>query len=324
MPLVSVCIPTYNSAKYLGEAIESVLAQTFSRYELVICDNASTDGTEELCRKYSDARIRYVRFDTLVPQIPNWNRCLDLATSEYVVLLHADDILEPEFLASAVAIMNENPDVGLVHCSVRHIDEAGSPLQLQRLYETDRVDREWDLLKRLLLTGCKVNPAGVMVRRSIYISLGKFTDEIVWGSDWHMWIRIALNGPVAYLARPLARYRQHPQSGTSEVMATARNGEDELWVVKDAFNRIGEGSAELRSLRTAAIRGVSHRTWCFAERMCQMGFGRAARAGIRRAVAISPRMIADPKVAALWMATWVGYKRFAQLQAEATRLSRGR
>ena len=91
--------------------------------------------------------------------------------------------------------MDENPDVGLVHCAVRHIDEAGTPLQLQRLYETDRVDREQDMLKRLLLTGCKVNPAGVMVRRSLYTKLGKFVEEIVWGVDWHMWIHIALDGP---------------------------------------------------------------------------------------------------------------------------------
>ena len=77
---------------------------------------------------------------------------------------------------------------------------------------------------------------------------------------------------------------------------------------------LAKGTLSLRSLRSEAIRGLAHRTWCFAETMCQLGFGRAARAGIRRAIAIRPAMIADPKVAALWMATWIGYKRFSQLQ----------
>ena len=118
MPLISVCIPAYNTARYLPEAIESVLAQAFSDYELVICDNASTDDTPEICRRYDDPRIRYVRFEEFVGQAANWNRCLKLATGKYVVLLHADDALRPCFLKRAAEVLDNNPAVGLVHCSV--------------------------------------------------------------------------------------------------------------------------------------------------------------------------------------------------------------
>src|SRR5438105_14327682 len=99
MPKVSVFVPTYNTAQYLGVAIESVLAQAFGDFELVVCDNASTDTTPELCGRYGDPRLRYVRFDELVGQAANRNRCLDLATGEYIILLHSDDELLPEFLA---------------------------------------------------------------------------------------------------------------------------------------------------------------------------------------------------------------------------------
>ena len=103
MPKVSVCIPSYNGARYLGETIASVLAQDSSDYELVICDNASTDDTPRVGRSFPDRRVRYVRFDAFVSQSANWDRCLDLAAGDYVVLLHADDLIRPGFLRRASA-----------------------------------------------------------------------------------------------------------------------------------------------------------------------------------------------------------------------------
>ena len=146
MPRVSICIPTYNSARYLGAAVESALAQEYDDYEVVVCDNASTDGTQDLLSRYDDPRLRNVRYEELVGQAANWNRCLDLAAGDYVVLLHADDILQPQFLARAAAVLDANADVGLVHCAVQHVDQNLAPLHLQRLYEEDRIDREEDLL----------------------------------------------------------------------------------------------------------------------------------------------------------------------------------
>jgi glycosyltransferase involved in cell wall biosynthesis len=314
MPKISICIPTYNSARYLGAAIESALAQDAGDFEVVVCDNASTDETPELIRKYAtDSRLRPVRYEQLVGQAANWNRCLDLARGEYIVLLHADDVLRPAFIRRAAEIIDANPDVGLVHCAVQHVDTNLAPLHLQSLFDEDRVDREGDLLRRLLLDGCVVNPCGVMVRRSVYERIGRFTEEIVWGVDWHMWIRVALCGPAAYLSETLALYRQHAQSGTSGVMATARNGLDELWMMKDIFARIPAERADLHALQPQVIRGIAHRTWCFAEEMCRLGYRRAARAGIRRAVGIRPAMLADPKVWGLWLATWLGYGWFTAL-----------
>lgn len=320
LPQISICIPTYNSAQYLGAAIESALAQEYDSFEVVVCDNASTDGTPELVARYHDPRLRSMRFEELVGQAPNWNRCLDLATGNYVVLLHADDLLQPKFLTRAAAMLDAHPEVGLVHCAVQHVDQNLAPLHLQSLSKDDRVDREGDLLRRLLLDGCVVNPCGVMVRRSTYAKVGRFTEEIVWGVDWHMWIRVALAEPVAYLAEPLGLYRQHQQSGTSGVMATARNGSDELWMMKDIFRLIPDERTELKALWPQVIKGIAHRTWCFAEEMCQLGHSRAARAGIRRSIEIRPAMIADPKIWSLWLATYFGYGWFASIHEKKRRL----
>ena len=234
-PKVSVCIPTYNAAVFLPAAIDSVLAQEFTDFELVVSDDASDDETPSICGDYTDPRFRATRADRRLGQSGNWNRCLELAGGEYVILLHADDQLRSGYLERAVAMLDANEDIGLVHCSVQHVDERDRPLAMQQLFSDDRVDRADETLRKLLLDGCVISPAGVTVRRTVYEDVGSFTDRIVWGVDWHMWIRIALRYPIAYLSEPLAAYRDHAQSGTAAVMATGRNAHDECWAVDDLF-----------------------------------------------------------------------------------------
>jgi glycosyltransferase involved in cell wall biosynthesis len=314
VPKVSVCIPTYNTAKYLPEAIESALKQEYADFELVVCDNASTDGTPELCQRYADPRLRYVRHEQLVGQAENWNRCLDLARGDYVILLHADDVLLPPFLSRAAEVMGRDAAVGLVHCAVQHIDPDGAPMCVHRLYDEDRIDPGEVRFRQLLEQGCLINPAGVLVRRTIYEAVGRFTTEIVWGVDWHMWLRASLRGPVGYLAEPLALYRQHPHSGTSGVMATGRTGPDELWAMEDVFRGIPAARKDLLALRRRARARVAHRTWCHAEAMCRAGFPAAARVGIRKAVAIHAPILLRPSVWGLLAATYVGYGWFERIR----------
>lgn len=312
---VSVCIPTYNSGKFIGETIESVLNQTFKDYELIVCDNVSTDETEEVCKKYNDPRFKYVRFDEFVGQAENWNRALTQASFDYVILLHSDDVLLPIYLEKAVKVLDANDDVGLVYCAVQHIDEHGKPLILQnRIEQKDYIDRKNETFKRFLLEGCIINPAGVLVRKKVYEKIGNFTDEIVWGVDAHMWTRIALNYSIGYLAEPLALYRHHTNSGTSGVMKTARNGSDELWMINDIFKQIPPDRKDIHQLHAEAVKQVAHRTWCHAEALCEKGDMQATRAGVRRAISIHPQMLFESRVTALWLASFLGYDWFKKLQ----------
>jgi glycosyltransferase involved in cell wall biosynthesis len=327
-PKVTVCIPAHNSAQYLPGAIDSVLTQEFADFELVVSDDASDDETPEIGKRYADPRFRVERSDSRLGQAGNWNRCVELARGKYVILLHADDQLLPGYLQRAVATLDANPDVGLVHCAVQHVDEINRALHLQRLAAEDRIDRDDATLRRLLLDGCVINPAGVMVRRGVYETVGRFTDQIIWGVDWHMWIRIALRWPLVYLADPLALYREHHQSGTSAVMSSGRNARDEEWLFEDVFGLIRNIRPDLSELEPAAMRGIAHRTWCFAEEACERGDTRAARAGLRNAVRIWPRMSLKPQVLGLWAATYTGYRWFALARdgrrSMAKRLGRAR
>ncbi len=314
-PKVSVVIPSYNSAAYLGETIESVLAQQYDDYELIVCDNASSDGTSAVIASKKHPRLDHRRFEEYVGQAANWNRCLDLARGEYVVLLHADDMIAPLFLSRAARILDDHPEVGLVHCAVQHVNQQGQPLLVQQLYSEDRISSGAELFRKLLFEGCVVNPAGVMVRRCVYEQVGRFTEEIVWGVDWHMWLRIALSTGAAYLSAPLSKYRQHPLSGTAGVMATARNGVDERWIVEDIFAHMHATSPDTRVLRSRALRQVAHRTWCSAEEMCRRRAMRPARRGLLNAIRTHPRMLLEPRVAGLWLATFLGYRWFMAFRA---------
>jgi glycosyltransferase involved in cell wall biosynthesis len=321
LPTVSICVPAHNAARYLSAAIDSALAQQYGDFELVVLDNASTDETRAVCERYKDPRFRY-EFEPQAGQSIAWNRCLELAQGKYVILLHADDELRPEYLTRAVEVLDANDHIALLHCAAEHIDENGAPLRVQRLFDADLVDRDGVILRTLLLEGCVINPAGVLVRREAYEAVGEFTDKVVWGVDWHMWIRIAMGWPVAYLAEPLARYRQHGASGTSGVMTSARNGSDERWVIDDVFRIAKARRPDLLDLRRGARSGVAERTWWMAEWMCQLGEMRAARTGLRRAISLRPALATAPRTWVLWAATHVGYERFSGGRRLKARVSR--
>lgn len=128
-PKVSIGLPVYNGEKYVARAIESVLAQSFSDFELIISDNASTDATQEICRAYAgrDPRIRYYRTEQNLGAAPNFNRVFELAHGDYFQWLASDDMLAPEFLSRCVPVLDNDPATVLCFCWARYIDEHDQP-----------------------------------------------------------------------------------------------------------------------------------------------------------------------------------------------------
>lgn len=123
-PLVSIAVPVYNGERYLAEALDSLLAQTLADVEIIITDNASTDGTELICRRYAgrDTRIRYVRNACNIGANPNFNLGPKYATGKYFKWAAHDDVLEPDFLEKCVAALERNPDAVLCHSHIRYIN----------------------------------------------------------------------------------------------------------------------------------------------------------------------------------------------------------
>ena len=131
-PRISVGLPVYNGDNYLSGTIDSILAQTFTDFELTISDNASTDGTEEICRYYAarDHRIRYVRSPTNLGAAKNYNRVFELSRGEYFKLNGHDDPLSPRFLQCCVEVLDRDPEVVLCFARNRAIDEHGNEHRL--------------------------------------------------------------------------------------------------------------------------------------------------------------------------------------------------
>lgn len=130
-PRVSIGIPVYNGELYLEEAIESIVAQTFEDFELIISDNASTDRTEEICQAYAakDRRIRYYRNEKNLGPARNYNRVFELAKGEYFKWAAHDDLLAPEYLERCVEVLDRNPELVLCYSRVIFIDEQQKELR---------------------------------------------------------------------------------------------------------------------------------------------------------------------------------------------------
>lgn len=130
-PCVSIGMPVYNGEEYLGEAIESLLTQTFSDFELIISDNASTDRTADICRAYAarDPRVRYVRNGTNLGAARNYNQVVELARGKYFKWASHDDVCAPQLLERCVAVLEREPAVVLCYARTQFIDEEGQVIE---------------------------------------------------------------------------------------------------------------------------------------------------------------------------------------------------
>ena len=131
VPRVSVAVPTYNCERYIAQSIESLLGQTFGDFELVISDNASTDGTEDVCRRYeaSDKRVRYVRRADNIGGPGNFRYVFSLCKAKYHKWSTADDYWHPRFLEEAVAVLDQRSDVVLCYPMTQLIDADGKKIE---------------------------------------------------------------------------------------------------------------------------------------------------------------------------------------------------
>lgn len=141
-PAVSIGLPVYNGENFLKEAVESLLAQTYDNFELIISDNSSTDHTEEISRYFAakDSRIRYIRNEINLGAAKNYNQLVDMAVGQYFKWAAHDDICAPVFLEKCLAILQAEPDVVLAHSLCKQIDENGDIIKplpsLEGLAET--------------------------------------------------------------------------------------------------------------------------------------------------------------------------------------------
>ena len=241
-PKVSVGIPVYNGERFIAETIDSILAQTFGDFELIISDNASTDGTEKICRQYADddGRIRYVRNRENLGAAYNYNQTFHLSSGEYFKWACHDDLLRPEFLERCVELLDRDPSAVLVYTDWAPIDETGDPVQRpEPRYSPWRADSP-DPVERTRFTFR-------MERRPPSAIYGLFRSDVLRGTglyrathggDHIMIAEISLYGPLREVPEVLFLNRWHGESGSK--IPTFRERVD-WWLPASHRGRLGRG-----------------------------------------------------------------------------------
>ncbi|NJM39416.1 MAG: glycosyltransferase [Anaerolineae bacterium] len=207
---VSIIVPTYNRADLLGEALDSVLKQTFTNWEVIVVDDGSVDDTKALVSKYIDrdsdrhSRIRYIyQANKGLPGARNTG--LRAATGDYIAFLDSDDLFLPHKLQSQVAVLDQSPNLGLVASGHVEVD-----LHLRVL----RTTRPWLAYPGLdltsWLTSCPFIVNAVLVRRRWLEQVDFFDEEMRYVEDWDLWLRLAQAGcPMAWHPDVVCYYRFH-------------------------------------------------------------------------------------------------------------------
>lgn len=211
-PQVSVCIPTYRGAATLGAAIESVLAQSFADFELIVVDDGSPDDTAGVVARYSDPRVSYYRNPSNLGPEGNWNRCLELATGVYFKLLPHDDLLHPECLRQQIDVLDSDrsEEIALVFSAREVLDEAGR-IVARRGYPSPGSCRlaAREVQRQCMRRGTNLvgEPGAVLFRKALAATVGAFDARDPYVIDLDYWLRLLRYGDAYYLADHLASFR---------------------------------------------------------------------------------------------------------------------
>ena len=325
-PKVSICIPNYNYGRFIGDAIQSALEQTYKNFELIIVDNCSTDNSEEVIKSFSDPRIRYCKNDRNIGLIRNWNRCLSLARGEYITLLHADDKITPNSIEKRVEILDRNPTVGLVYASCIFIDSKGAVTGEIHPYDRDyNVIRGEDEFKKLVL-GNHITTPTIMVRKKCYEALGSFSEEYLY-MDWEMWLRITLNYDVSFISEPLGYSRLHDASATNSYLLNRKMNiarMDQYKIFKTIFSNLPPDKKYLSSFEQVALKKTAKRMIHIAFDDFCLGNSRLARQNIAWAIAMDDSCLKNIKTFIFFIAMFFKGDVFLRFLKSLKILCRGR
>lgn len=209
-PRVSIGLPVRNGARYLGEAVDSLLKQSYTDFELIISDNASTDETEAICRAYAaqDPRVRYYRSNQDVGLANNYNYLFIRARGEYFKWAAADDVHEADYLARCLDVLERDPSVVLAYAKARFIDENGDPLDSTDSGFNLQVEKAHERFRYVIYAYSWVNAIFGVIRTEALAStrlLPRYP-----GGDYPLLGELAMTGKFVEVPEPLFLRRLHP------------------------------------------------------------------------------------------------------------------
>ncbi|MDJ0732503.1 MAG: glycosyltransferase [Nostocaceae cyanobacterium] len=244
LPLASVIIPTYNRCNYLQEAIDSAVKQTYQNIEIIICDNCSTDETQDVVAAFGDSRIKYWQQPQNIGMFDNQMHAFKVAKGKYVASLHDDDIWEKDFLAKLVPILELQPNAVLAFCnqyiidSNSNIDHAATERYTQAYKRNLLIEGIYPFFQEIGLVNKSIPTAASCLIRNGLIDWNNIPPEV--GGMWDLYLTYlcCISGYGAYYyPEKLTRYREHQHtdtmlSGNRKYQAKIRKAKSEIFCYK--------------------------------------------------------------------------------------------
>lgn len=262
-PLVTIAIPTFNRASWLGDCILSALSQTYPHFEVLVSDNASTDKTSEVLRQFSDPRIRVVRQQTNIGLLPNWNACLSEAEGDYVVFVSDDDRIAPWMLERCVALIMGHRQIPVVITlsDVRSMARG----QTRPGHASSRLRTGiWngaDILMEYLKDQIDIAMSSIMLQTAPLRAIGGFPIDLPHAGDVAAWAPLLLMGKAGLVNESCATFSVHRDSDSSrqDIEQLLRDGWNVADLICDHANRFVPELLKRRRIQLHARR-------CFARR----------------------------------------------------------
>lgn len=279
MSKVSIIMPTYNRAHVIGEAIRSVIEQTYGDFEIIVVDDGSTDDTEEYCAGLGESRVRYVRQENRGASTAR-NRGIAESTGSYLLFLDSDDVLYNTALAKLVGVMEEHPECGAAYCGFVVTTGPGEILSSSPLDFPSG-----DVLARMCMEQLCV-PHSVLARREAVRSSGGFDERLRLFEDWDFWIRIAAETPFAFVPEYLVEYRRWAPGASALTPEFYDAGKMVIGKYREYYKRGRFTKAEWRAVRYR-FQGHFRDTWTALafSNYSQGNYGRCAACALRGFVA---------------------------------------
>lgn len=279
MATVAVIIPAFNQGHFLGEAIQSVLTQTFEDFEALVIDDGSTDNTAQVALSFEDSRFRYIyqKNQGLSAARNTGIRC---STAPLITFLDSDDLFLPEKLSLLISELERRPDAGLAAGQALPIDEKGQ--RVGKIF-----DRKPPEDGAQLLLGNPLHVGSIMMRRDWQEKVGFFDEELRSYEDWDMWLRLALAGNrIAWVPKPVSLYRfhRHQMTRLGDQMTTA------TFMVLDKLYKRQDLPEHWRAIRNQAYSNAYLRAAAQAYLACNY---EEAQIRLAKAVELNPDLRAD-------------------------------
>ncbi len=303
-PKVSVCIPSYNNSDLIGYAIRSALGQTYSDIEVIVVDNDSADDSERVVRSLSDERVKFSKNSVNIGMTRNWNKCISMASGEFICLLCADDMYLPTFVERTLSMLEMHPNLGFVHCAYKSINEKGEVIGAYRMQELDTIESGLAFFERII-HGNFLVISGTMFRRTCFEELGCFDEKLEYAPDWEMSARISLHYDVGYVSQSLACYRFHESNLTKTLMKSNR-------IIHEGFKTIDSIASDLARVPSLHPRAFDASTLKSEYVMRVMGVrlssrnSREMRKSIVDEVSKNRRRILDLRLAIPFIVSYLG------------------